>query len=308
MRIITAGSVYIDVDAYAGCIAYAELLQKQGIEARAVSTAPLNESINVTIRSWQAPLYTNYIPSKDDTYTLIDLSDPDYFDEIVDQNRVDEVIDHHPGLEQYWQERLGDGAHIEFIGAACTMVYERWKAAKLLDEMSILSARLLICGILDNTLNFGAKVTTKRDVEAYNALISRADLLDDWTSRYFMECQDAILDNVAVAIKNDTKILTFKTFDRPVCFGQLVVWDAKQALAEQQGVIREVLASIKSDWFMNLISVGERKSYFITDNTDVQAWLTDLLGVQFDNSIAVADRLWLRKEVIKQDIITHNPS
>lgn len=304
MRIVTAGSAYIDVDAYAGCIAYAELLQKQGTEARAVSTATLNESISVTLRSWQAPLCMSYIPSKDDTYTLIDLSDPDYFDEIVDQNRVDEVIDHHPGLEEYWQERLGDGAHIEFIGAACTMVYERWKAAKLLEEMSILSVRLLICGILDNTLNFGAKVTSERDIEAYDALISRADLPNDWTARYFMECQDAILGNVAVAIKNDTKILTFKTFDRPVCFGQLVVWDAKQALAEQQGVIREVLANIKSDWFMNLISVGERKSYFITDNTDVQAWLTDLLGVQFDNSIAVADRLWLRKEVIKKDIIS----
>lgn len=303
MKIITAGSAYVDVDAYAGCIAYAELMQKQGIEARAVSTAPLNESISATLRSWQAPLYTDYKPAIDDTYTLIDLSDPDYFDEIVGRDRIDEIIDHHPGLEEYWHERLGDSARIEFIGAACTLVYESWRDSGLLGKMSVLSARLLVCGILDNTLNFGAKVTTERDIEAYNALISRADLPNDWTSRYFMECQDAILGNVDVAIKNDMKILSFKSFERSVCFGQLVVWDARQALVEHQAVIREILSNIRPDWSMNLISIGERKSYFVTDNTDMQKWLSDLLGMQFDGNIAIADRLWLRKEVMKQDIV-----
>lgn len=304
MRIITSGSAYVDIDAYAGCVAYAELLQVQDIRAEAVSTAIWNESISETVRSWRAPFRTNYTPNNNDTYTLIDVCDPMHFDKIVDLARVEEIIDHHPGFENYWQEHIGDKSHIEFIGAACTLVYERWKSANLLMSMDELSARLLVCGILDNTLNFGAKVTTHRDVEAYETLLTLANLPDDWTSQYFTECQDAILRDPKVAIENDKKILSFNTFDREVCFGQLVVWDGKRILTEHRDAIRESLVSIKPDWFMNVVSVGEQKSYFVTENTDVQVWLSELLNLSFNRSVAIADRLWMRKEVIKQDIIS----
>ena len=36
------------------------------------------------------------------------MSDPAYFDKVVDVEKVDEVIDHHPGFEQHWQDRIGD--------------------------------------------------------------------------------------------------------------------------------------------------------------------------------------------------------
>jgi hypothetical protein len=39
MRVVTSGSAYLDIDAFACCIAYAELLNHQGINARAVSSA-----------------------------------------------------------------------------------------------------------------------------------------------------------------------------------------------------------------------------------------------------------------------------
>jgi nanoRNase/pAp phosphatase (c-di-AMP/oligoRNAs hydrolase) len=302
MRIVTSGSNYVDIDAYAGCVAYAQLLQAQGVRARAVSTAPLNESISKTVRSWQAPFESTYAPSDNDTFTLIDVSEPAFFDKIVDLSKIDEVIDHHPGFEQYWRERIGDNAKIEFIGAACTLVYDRWQTAGLLEKMSPLSAKLLICGILDNTLNFGAKVTTQRDINAYETLLTKANLPNDWTAQYFTECQEAILHDITEAIQNDTKTLSFNSFERPICFGQLVVWDGKQLVGGNQAIFKKVLSSIKPDWFMNLVSVGERKSYLVTDSPLVQSWLSKLLGVQFDGSVAVADRLWLRKEVIKQDM------
>lgn len=302
MRVVTSGSAFLDIDAYAGCIAYAELLQAQGVEAVAASNAPLNESISSTVRTWSSAFRADYQPSDSDTFTLIDVSDPDFFDRLVDLARVDEVIDHHPGFEQYWQERIADKAHIEFIGAACTLVYERWNASKLLGKMSVTSARLLVCGILDNTLNFGAKVATVRDKEAYQALLAIADLPDDWTAQYFSECQEAILKDAVSALRNDTKVLSFKSYEQPISFGQLVVWDAKNVLADYANVLKDALVDIKPDWFLNLVSVGERKSYFYTDRKEVQDWLTGLLGVEFDDTIAVADRLWLRKEVLKQDI------
>lgn len=305
MKIVTSGANYLDIDAYACAIAYAELLEFQGEKALAFSTAPLNESISATIRSWDAPFNTDYVPSDDDTFILVDVSEPDFLDKTVELDKVVEVIDHHLGFEEYWQERIGDKLHIEFIGAACTLVYERWKASGLFDSMSVLSARLLICGILDNTLNFGAKVTTPRDIEAYNQLLTKAELPDDWTAQYFSECQESILQDVVTAIQNDTKTVTFRSYEQPISFGQLVVWDGKQTLAEHQEQLKATMSAMKPDWFVNLVSVGERKSYFVTDNTDVQTWLQNLLGIEFVGSVATADRLWLRKEVVKQDIVSN---
>ncbi len=303
MRIITAGAAFLDIDAYAGCIAYAELLQLQGIPAAAVSTAPLNESITKTVQSWGAQLLTSYTPQANDTYTLIDVSDPAHFDTFVAVDRVDTVLDHHPGFEQFWQERIGAGTDIDFIGAACTLVFEHWQAAGLAKQMSTTSARLLVCGILDNTLHFGAKITTERDHAAYKALLPLADLPDDWPAQYFGECEAAILADVVTAVRHDTKILTFNGYDQPLSFGQLAVWNTGQVLDTYADSIADTLSVIRPDWFMNLISISERKSYFITTNPAVQAWLSQLLGLQFNGSVAVADRLWLRKEVIKQDIV-----
>jgi hypothetical protein len=307
LRVVTSGSAYLDIDAYAGCVAYAELLSLQGIEAKAISTAPLNESISETVISWQAPLISSYTSSESDTFSLIDVSDSKYFDDIVDNSRVVEVIDHHVGFEEFWNSKIGDKARIEFIGAACTLVYEYWKEAQLLDKISVLSARLLICGILDNTLNFGAQVSTKRDTEAYEVLLSKSELAKDWTKKYFSECQQTILSDPVGSVQNDTQTISFKSFEKPISFGQLVVWDGQEVLLSHQNKIQEALKTIEPDWFLNLISVGERRSYFVSDNLSVKAWLSKLIGIEFVGSVAVADRLWLRKEVIKQDVDKETP-
>jgi hypothetical protein len=54
---------------------------------------------------------------------------------------------------------------------------------------------------------------------------------------------------------------------------------------------------------MNLISIKDGCSYFVTDEPAVQQWLANLLGVKFDGNVAAANRMWLRKEILKADII-----
>ncbi len=308
MKVVTAGFTYTDIDAYAGIIAYAELLLAQGFDAQAVSTAPTNESVSKTVRSWQPDIQAAYTPDNQDSYILIDISDPEWFEKFVDLDRIDEVIDHRPGFEDFWQERIGDRATIELVGSACTQVYEKWKAADLLDQMSVTSARLLVCGILDNTLNLKATITTERDHEAYEDLLSRADLPQDWAAQYFTEVQEAILADAVSAVKNDTKMLNFKTFDNTLCVGQFAVWDGHIALERHQEALAHALGNIQDQWFMNLISVGEGKSYFVASDNDTKEWLSDLLGISFEGNVAVADRMWLRKEMLKQDIEAANAS
>lgn len=303
MRVVTSGSAYIDIDAFAGCVAYAEFLNLRGIRAVAASGAAWNESITPSVRSLDAPLVIDYIPAADDKFVLIDVSDPDHFDRMVALERVEEVIDHHPGFEQYWQARLGKRAKIEFIGAACTLVYEHWKEAGLAGKMSETSARLLVSGILDNTLNFKARVTTERDRTAYNELLKLGNLDSDWTEQYFSEAQATILAGVASSLTKDTKTLKLVSFpDKPVIVGQLVVWEAGEVLDKYLGTISQVMERKSPQWFINLVGVSEGRSYLIARDTGVKEWVAKVLNATFDGPVAKANRLWLRKEIIKQDI------
>lgn len=303
MKIVTSGLAFLDIDAYAGCIAYAELLNLQGLNAIAYSSATMNSSIPQSIRDWNGPLLTSYKPTNDDTFILIDVSEPDYLDKVVKIDQVEEVIDHHLGNEKFWEEKIGPKANIEFIGAACTQVYEQWRKAKLVDQMSETSARLLISGILDNTLDFKATVTTARDRKAYEELSKIANLPDNWAALYFSECEESIFADIKSALINDTKNMNFPNSDiGDLCVGQLVIWNAERAINQQRSAIEATLSSQSENWFVNIVSIKDGKSTFLASNTTVINWLQETLELQFDDRLSQADRLWLRKEIMKQSI------
>jgi inorganic pyrophosphatase/exopolyphosphatase len=303
MRVITSGRPFIDIDAYAGIIGYAGLLGLYNQRVIATTSSIPNHSIPPSLRALPAPITYGYQPVADDRYTLIDVSDPEYFDHMVDIQKIDEIIDHHPGLEQYWQRLLGERADIEFVGAASTMVYERWASSRMISNMPRTTAILLAAGILDNTLNFGADITTNRDQRAFLDLQAIAGFSDEWAGKYFAECQMGIVKNLEEAIKNDTKIIQFK--DQPSVYGvgQIVIWDAQSIISDHLSVIERTVGSIKSPWFMNVVSIGGGKSYFVCTDPSLQKWLSDLLGVRFTGNIAPSDRLWLRKEIIQASLM-----
>jgi inorganic pyrophosphatase/manganese-dependent inorganic pyrophosphatase len=306
MRIVTSGARYLDIDAYGGCIAYAELLNLQDVPARAASSSKPNASVPPSALDWGAPFKVGYQPQADDTFAVLDVSDPDFFDGMIsDLNRVDEVIDHHPGFESYWQKRLKNKADIEFVGAVCTMIYERWVGTGQLKHMSQHSARLLMCGILDNTLNFGAEITTERDKHAYSQLAIIAKLPEDWPARYFNECEQAVQHDLAGALRNDSKIITFAE-QKTLGVGQLVIWDARTLQSTDLQTITSVMLDMQLPWFVNIISISEGRNHiFCTDNT-LKPWLTGLLEVNFNGDMATTKRLWLRKEIIKQAMEKEN--
>ncbi len=86
-----------------------------------------------------------------------------------------------------------------------------------------------------------------------------------------------------------------------IAFGQLVIWDAEKATSEYRSKIEQAMETISNNWFINVVSINEGNSYFICSNDIVGEWATKILDVHFDNGLVKANRLWLRKEVFKQD-------
>lgn len=297
MRVVTSGSAYLDIDAYACCIAYAELLNLQGIPARAISSAQPNASVSKSVLGWQASL-DDYVPEANDEFVLVDVCDYNHFDPLVVLDQVVEVIDHHPGFESYWAQKLGSGADIRPIGAAATQVFQRWERSDLLPQISEQSAALLATAILDNTLNFTGQMTTEADIQAYKVLVRQAKLAADWPERYFLECQASIESDLVGALAADLKRLKPDS-NLPPVFAQMTVWDANVLIQQHRSTISQWLASQGEDWLLNVISISERKSYFLAEPVISQQKLSHLLLIDWQAGMAVLERSLLRKELLK---------
>lgn len=297
MKIVTSGSKYLDIDAYAGIIAYSNLLRLKGIQAKAVSTAKLNESITSSLLELKTKL-DKYEGKEDDEFIIIDVSNKDYFDKIVKESKIVEVIDHHTGFEKYWKSRLGENSKIEFIGSVATLIIEDYEKENLLEKMSKDIAILLMSAILDNTLNFQAKVTNERDRIAYKKLQKIANVEDNYAEKYFLECQQNIEKDLKMAIENNTKVE--KICDLlPTVFGQLTLWNKGFILANKK-IVYETLNNINKEWMMNLISLEDAKSYIIAEDTKVKEGLERLFNKPFEDDILELENVWLRKEIIKK--------
>ena len=257
MKIITSGSRYIDIDAYAGCIAYRHLLQLKGIECKAVSTAKVNESVTQELLSLKVKL-DQYEPKREDEFIIIDVSDKKFFDNLVKEEKIIEIIDHHTGFEADWEKKLGKNSKIENIGSVATLIFELYEKENLQNKITKDIAYLMMAAILDNTLNFKAKITNKRDKETYEKLMVIAGENKNYASKYFLTCQQMIEKNIVMAIENDTKIGVISK-SLPNVISQLTIWK-KNNLWDKKQQIRETLNNFGREWILNLIVLEEGKS------------------------------------------------
>lgn len=302
MIIVTASEKYADVDTYGGCVAYAELLRQNGENAEAVLEGPLNASVTQSLRDLPVRYSQTYRSSEDDTFVLIDISEERVFSPFVVHERIREVIDHHPGFESFWANETHVKAQIEVVGAACTQIFERWEQAGKVSTMGQEIAKLLMAGILDNTLYLKATITTDRDRQAYKRLQSIVGDTGAFAEQYFEDCQQLIEADIVNAIANDVKYLEFPTIGF-ITIGQLAAWNTSHLLRQYHKELTLFTTDDSSRWFVNLIDIKNGYSTIFTTDKKTQAFLSPLLGITFDEAgLARAVRTWLRKEIMKAAI------
>lgn len=296
--IVTAGANYLDIDAYACMVALAELLQLQGENAVAWSAAAHNYSVCPSLVEGGQIL--RELPQeweKNGRYIIVDVSDPEYLQKTVPLESVVAVYDHHVGFEDYWKKAIGENSHIEFIGAAATLIYREWKQAGLEMQMTLPTARLLIAAILDNTLNLTSSNTTEEDRTAFRELCAYADVGEEWCAAYFSEVQAGVEADLRDAILNDTKSVWGNPI-LPSKVAQLCVWDAKSILRR----LPEIRDWFEGAWMLNIIDIQNRCSWFVCDDDTYQERISNLFGIPFENGVAKTNVSYLRKEIIKKTL------
>lgn len=298
--IISAGSNYLDIDAYACCIAMRELLELQDVRAVAYSAAPCNYSVCKSLVSagqLEKELPPD-IPAETAVYFIVDVSDPDFVRDAVPLERVAAVFDHHTGFESFWSERIGENAHIEFLGAAATLIFREWKAAGLLEKMTRPTALLLIAAILDNTLDLTSANTTDEDRETFDALCRLANVDAAWCAAYFSEVQDSVEADLENALMKDVKTVCADAV-LPEHVAQIALWDADHIL-EMLDTIRGWFDRRWDSWMINVIDISCCRSYFVCDDPQRQRALETIFNVHFAQGVAISSVPYLRKEIIKK--------
>lgn len=283
---------YADIDAYASIIAYADLLNQRGKPAQTYIPADTpNYSIPESLRLRDRE-NTAFDLQPDDQVIILDLSIPEVIHRLVPDNRqILELIDHHFGYEEYWQQELGERAIIKPIGAVATSIFEWWGECWDYAKMSPEIAKLLLAAILDNTLNFNAAITTERDHRAAEKLAELAGTtLAEFTEWYFSAVSATVLADIENSMLGDMKATDF-------AFGQLAIWDAASILANVDK-IREIMNRRFEKWIVSVINISERRNYIMASPAEFREYFQDLLGLKTEGEIDISDHLLLRKEIL----------
>ena len=297
--IVTSGSHYLDIDAYACCVALKELLELKGEKVACYAFGDCNYSVCPSLmkEGQMADSLPNGCSEETAKYIIVDVSDPHYLKKSVPLENIIGVYDHHAGYEEFWKSRLGDNSHIEFIGAAATLIYREWKKAGLEEKITRSTAKLLIAAILDNTLNLTSSNTTEEDREAFDELCKMAGVGEEWCGDYFSEVQKSVEKDLKNALFNDIKNIG-KMESLPSHIAQLCVWDAK-SIFEKLPEIRQWLDESLDEWMINIIDIKHCCSYFVCDNDYYKKETERIFGVRFENCIAKSEKPYLRKQILK---------
>lgn len=294
--VITSGRPYIDIDAYSACIAYGILLKNLGYKIKIVTTSLLNESISPVIKDLNFK-FDKYTVRQTDKFIILDVSNIEVFDSLVDESRIIEIIDHHTGYETHWRAKTNINIEINPIGSVCTIIFEKYEKYKRIELLNKDLCKLLLVGIVDNTLNLKAAITTTRDINAYNELLKIGRIDKEWIEKYLLSCQKEIEKDLKQSIANDMK-KEFVSSYLPQVFGQLLVLD-KDPFINRLDEIKEMFHEYSDEWMLNLISLKDGKSYVIAEGEHTKSNLEKLLNKNFVDGIMILDRFMLRKEIIK---------
>lgn len=120
-------------------------------------------------------------------------------------------------------------------------------------------------------------------------------------SNYYTEVSESILSDPVKAIKKDTKFLSIG--EKDVSIAQLELWCAR-SLLERDDLLQIVRQCRKTDSDLHLLIISEvasRQTHFVTEDSEIQELISNCIDLDFKkNSTASADRLWMRKEVIRE--------
>lgn len=287
-----------DLDGVAGAMAYTEYLQKTGRDAVAGFMGELHDEAKYVLDRFHIPYPKRITDANDfDEVILVDASDLNGLEGKVASEKVIEIIDHRKINEaDKFPHAL---VQIELVGAAVTLVAERFIENNV--AISRESAILLYSGIISNTLNFKAGVTTDRDRATAVWLNQFAKLPEGFSEDLFLAKSDLSGGKLEERIRGETACFQFggKKFG----IVQIELVGVEKLIRERKDEILKILGALKEEMnldfiFQSTLELVDAKNYFLTQDNVAKELLAKALGVQFTGEVALREGLIMRKQIV----------
>ncbi len=245
--------------------------------------------------------FTLQKPEKWDKIIVVDTSDIYFLERQCGFNldAIIEIFDHHPWYEQFWQEKIGEKAHIEEIGAAATLITQYIMEHHVFEKISTSIKELLACAIISNSVNFTAKISKPIDKEIYEKILENLHKdPQEFSEKYFKEVDDNYFSYPEYFLKNDTKFLDM--WGKKGKISQIEMSENKIFIDKYLDKIESILDGEEDFSFLITSSARNQETYFVSFCPTTKAMLEHILWSSFVWNILQYDGIMLRKEIIKK--------
>ena len=280
------GPIYVtghkspDSDTVVSAIVYADLLQKLGFDAHAVTLGKINNESAFILKEAgvEAPQILDNAAGK--TMALVDHSEyTQSADGMKDANIVS-IIDHHnDGAITTTGQLIYDARP---LGATATLVWTLYRDYGIQYDKQI--AKLFLGGIISDTKNFQSSGTTDADRIAVSILSKEAGITD--LNAYYNEMYKAL---ISYGDMTDEEIFfsdykEYEVNNRKFSVGAINVYDepnAKDMVQRMAAVMPGAAASKGMEMAFSMISIfhdGIEFTYLVASNEEADALLKKTFG------------------------------
>ena len=256
------------------------------------------KEVQIVLETYGIELKTVSQIFSDDEVILVDTNGLRYLPKAINANQIKEVIDHHK-MNEWLSKQKDIKIQIEMIGAAATLVAERFKNNNI--DISRESAILLYNGIISNTMNLKISMTTQKDKDMAHWLKQKyPEITEEKTKAIFIkksEITDRLREEMEVEFKDEFITISWS-------MGQLEIANVEEFLNRNEEKVRAILKKVKDENNVDYISVNcmdiiNGYTIILAENEATANIISDAINVKFIKLKAKIDKLVSRKEIIK---------
>ena len=287
-----------DLDGVSSMYAYAEYLNKIGIQSDYYIHGLPKKEVEIVCDIFDIKLKGTDNISPEQEIIVVDTNNMEEIPFINPLNII-EIIDHHsknPTSDLCTRAKM----QIERIGAVSTLIAEKFKNNNI--KISRESAILLYYGIISNSINLKASITSKKDIEMTKWLEQQCDGIDREKIKTIFELKSQIEDK---DLRKEMEAeVSFKYKDKLISIAQLEIANIEKFLEDKKEKIIEILQEIKREKsldyiFINLVDILNGFNIILTINIETEKVLRETFGFNFENNICKINRIIQRKELSK---------
>ncbi len=238
---------------------------------------------------------------------LVDVSDPDDLPKSIIRESVVAIIDHRTYNRA--AEFPNAKVQIEDVGAASTLVAERYSSSSLLPTVT--SSILLYAGIASNTANFSTRSVTERDKKIAEWLKGVGEniytLGQGYMDKFVLEMFKAKSDFQGIPLKeligDDLSSRLQNIVGVPTAVAQLEIIGVRSLFRKRGTEIIEALKVLQVERgagriFMSAIDLVEKRNIFLFIRSSDIDIVNKAIDIKFDGEFYVSERVITRKELI----------